>query len=145
MKSYGYDGRFYSKLNGDGSSQPRDGVALFWNTKVITLKGMDHVYYNSDELEPGKLWSQVGVIGRFERGHCGRTFLVAATHLKAKKSIKNERQRVHSLKQLLDKLKKMRYLIIKTLLRFTIPSSLTMIQKLYVSHLMMPIIKSMAV
>ena len=108
LKSYGYDGRFYSKLNGDGSSQPRDGVALFWNTKVITLKGMDHVYYNSDELEPGKLWSQVGVIGRFERGHCGRTFLVAATHLKAKKSIKNEKQRVHSLKQLLDKLKEMR-------------------------------------
>ena len=86
LKLHGYDGRFFPKRNATtlkfGADKFSDGVALVWNTKSISLKEIDHMYYESDT--PGTVWSQVGVIGRFERGHCGRTFLVAATHLKAK-------------------------------------------------------------
>jgi nocturnin len=104
LKLYGYDGKYFPKRN----SKANDGVAILWKTKVIALKDIDHVYYNSDGVEPGAEWSQVGVIGRFERGHCGRTFLVAATHLKAKKSVENEKRRVSQLKQLLGKLQAMK-------------------------------------
>ena len=110
LKLHGYDGRFFPKRNATtlkfGADKFSDGVALVWNTKSISLKEIDHMYYESDT--PGTVWSQVGVIGRFERGHCGRTFLVAATHLKAKAKPENEERRVLQARQLLDKLDSMK-------------------------------------
>lgn len=107
LKLYGYDGRFLSKRVKKGDPS-RDGVALFWNTKVISLKMIDHLYYSSREVNPAETWAQVGIIGRFERGHCGRTFLVAATHLKAKLSVPNEMRRANCIQQLLDKLQELK-------------------------------------
>lgn len=90
---------WFSKLEADGKE--RDGVALFWNRRVLTLSsGGAHCF------RLGRGMSQIAVVGVFEHLAQGKKVLVAGTHLKAKEGF--EALRETQAKNLCEHLKNLR-------------------------------------
>jgi len=113
MLERGLSGKFVAKPNSP-CSNPRisldptlkDGSALFWRTSAVELRADHTINYEAltAEGEPtGKPSNQVGLIALLEHRASGKPFVVAVSHLMAKKTWEGERVRCQQVQQLLCK------------------------------------------
>ena len=99
LRIFGYRGIFVPKVRAPGLrfGWYSDGCALFWKTDTFELVSERRLSYRSG--------NQVMLLATFRHRMSGRLILVAATHLKAQKSEKNELIRCAQADELLEQIR----------------------------------------
>jgi len=102
LKHFGYQGIFVPKFRAPGIQLGwySDGCALFWKTSTFELVSEHRLRY--------RIGNQAFIIATLRHKESNRHVVVGVTHLKARKSVNNEKVRMVQVCELLDKLEEER-------------------------------------
>lgn len=102
LKHFGYQGIFVPKLRGPGIQLGwySDGCALFWKTTTFELVSEQRLSY--------RIGNQAFIIATLRHKQSDHHVVVGLTHLKARKSVNNEKIRMRQVCELLDRLEEER-------------------------------------
>lgn len=95
LRIFGYEGLFMPKQKAPGVALGyySDGCALFWKTNTFDFVREDRLNY--------RVGNQVAILAELKHKSSGAHILVAITHLKAQKSMTNEKIRCSQVEELL--------------------------------------------
>jgi mRNA deadenylase 3'-5' endonuclease subunit Ccr4 len=102
LNHFGYQGIFTPKFRAPGIQLGwySDGCALFWKTSTFDLVSERRLRYH--------IGNQAFIIATLHHKGSNRHIVVGVTHLKARKSVNNEKIRMRQVCELLDKLEEER-------------------------------------